>query len=400
MLAQCSRLLMVLLTCCLAGCGTVVPDIKEAWDSDIPARGNDVSPIPGAGQIEFEIKSKIYCELKDAVLATNHYFKDEFALPPDWIAQVSLSLQVDESAALNPGVTLNNPLATAMTTFGVLGKTPVTVMSPQMFSLGIGGTLSSTATRSDKFDPQWTIEWLSRPSITRQGVPPLCGHDPMGDPLVREHYKYNMPLPARSSPLLIESSLGIREWLLGAMYTNKAVLSVTVPSPPTKDQLAAKRKELGVEREWLAKNGFTDTEIIKIVASGASRSELLELMKSGYTTAEITQSVQSKAKAGSSGGGGGSGGASKPDTLTLEIKFVIVSSGNVTPTWKLVRVSSGTSSTPLFAIGRTRTHDVIITIGPPTDTTRNTHLASQIGVSVANSVQSSAMAPSNTFTFP
>ena len=85
-------------------------------------------------------------------------------------------------------------------------------------------------------------------------------------------------------------------------------------------------------------------------------------------------------------GSGGGGGAPKADTISYEIKFIIVSSGNVTPTWKLVRVSANSGSTPFFSTGRTRTHDLIVTIGPNTIQTNDTNLASQIssGVGSAN----------------
>jgi hypothetical protein len=61
-----------------------------------------------------------------------------------------------------------------------------------------------------------------------------------------------------------------------------------------------------------------------------------------------------------------------------------VSNGSITPTWKLVKLSANTGSNPLFATGRTRTHDLIITMGPETEQTANAHLASQIGNAVAN----------------
>ncbi len=515
MLTQRLRLLMVLLACCcLADCGTVVPNIKEAWDSDIPAgvdkHGYTIAPIPGAGQIEWEIKSRLYCDLKAAVQATNAYYGG-LRIPQDWNAQVSLSLEVDESAALNPGVALNDPLATAMTTFGVLGKAPVTVTTPQTFSLGIGGSLSSTATRTDKFDPTWTIERLSKANPPAKpdvnGDFPLCGPggpDPRGDPLRIDPLDPDHHIvPATSSPLLIESDLGITDWLLGAMYTNLAIASDSGLRSLTVEEIAAERQALKDYRFKKPQNdctksakdkrlvqGFTEAQTAQIVASGVYASSLVKVfdddqmtsateaelkplqtklalhpelkddpelqrnikqvenevtfaaakvasktidndlnnllalgtvtpcdiatffgnggsptdlqgfLKAGYDQLEIASIIKASkpAAAGSGGGSAGGGTTPKPDTLTLEIKFVIVSSGNVTPTWKLVRVSANTSSTPLFAIGRTRTHDVIITIGPPGQQTANTHLASQIGVSVANALQSTPS--SNTFTFP
>jgi hypothetical protein len=376
---QYSRLLMILLIASgLPGCGTVVPDIKEAWDGTYPgapATATDTATpyVLGAGQIEFEIKRHVYCELKDAVRLTQSYAVEKVKvngntttvvnkrnlIPDDWEAQVSLSLQVDESSALNPGVAFNTPMANAISTFGVVKDMPVTTSTPQLFSLGVGGTLSSTASRTDKFDPVYSIAKLSEP-IQPQSV---CDPDPkQGDPFERIGFS-----PAKSSPLIV-SDLGLQGWLLGAMFTNDHLPSVPPASKPvTPRSLAADRAKYSAK---------------------------------GYTAAEITQILASQAS--SSGGGGGGGATPKPDTVSIEIKFVIVSNGNVTPTWKLLRVSANTGSTPLFGMGRTRTHDLIITIGPPTSTTANTHLASQIGVAVSNGNQTllNATSPSNTFALP
>ena len=135
----------------------------------------------------------------------------------------------------------------------------------------------------------------------------------------------------------------------------------------------------------LEQKGYTPAEIAKFLGEGAYPPDLLDLKKQGYTVAEISTIVASKAKAsGSKQAGSGGGGAAAPDTISIEIKFIIVTNGNVTPTWKLLRVSANTGSSPLFGTGRTRTHDLIITIGPNTQATQFTHLASQIGNAVAN----------------
>jgi len=361
------RLLGVLLlvSCGLAGCGTVVPNIKEAWDSDYPGdAATNTPPIMGAAQIEFEIKKQIYCELKEAVTKANSYavidtegkkvVDTSSLLPLDSVAQVSLSLTVDESSAVSPGVTFNNPMANAISTFGVVNKTPVTISTPQFFNLGVGGALSSTATRVDKFDPSYSIAYLLKP-VTANGV---C--HPENDPFLQIGFT-----PAKSSPLipLIESNLGLTDWLIGAMFTNRSIPSVLPePKPVTP-------KSLADERAKLLRQGYTPAEVIQILASKASNS------------------------------GSGGGSSPKPDTVSIEIKFIIVSSGNVTPTWKLVRVSANTGSGPFFSTGRTRTHDVIITIGPNTTATNNTHLASQIGNAVGNANRSLLVPSSpNTFT--
>jgi hypothetical protein len=407
-----TRLLMILLTSsALTGCGTMVPDIKEAWDTDIPATATTM-PVPGAGQIEFEIKKQIYCELRGAVNAANQYHQKtddagallQTLLPKDWGALVSLSLTVDESSALNPGATFTDPMASAISTFGVVNKVPVTTSTPRLFSLGAGGTLSSTATRTDKFDPYYTIQELSRPLDNRDPYydVSMCNPSkPENDPLVAKGHS-----PAKSS-LLISSQLGLTQWLLGALFTNDAIPSVVGPS-------TAARETLADERNLLRSKGFLDTDITKIIVSGASFKDVTGLESKGYaridivnyldqgaTPAQLGQlkdqgyehseiaAIMSKLKAPASKqqGGAGGGGGTTPDTISIEIKFVIVSSGNVTPTWKLLRVSASSGSAPLFGMGRTRTHDLIITIGPNNTATANTHLASQIGNSVSTSNQ-------------
>ena len=98
----------------------------------------------------------------------------------------------------------------------------------------------------------------------------------------------------------------------------------------------------------------------------------------------------------------------KSDSFSYDIKFVVVSDGNVTPTWTLVRVA--TTSNPLFDTARNREHEVLITIGPgrtadftpvrnnrlpsyrvpvsgPSPEAANAHLASQIGNAVARAVR-------------
>jgi hypothetical protein len=216
-----------------------------------------------------------------------------------------LGLQVDESISMTPGVTLNEVLPTAEKIFGVGKKVSVS----QSFGFGFGGTLSSTATRIDKFNPYYTIDELAQPN----GKHSVC-------------HPENDPFSASSSPFLLQSDLGIKDWLVGAMLVNKLLPSSISP------------------------------DVLDSRAGGRAKS---------------------------SGGGGRQegGGGTRPDTVSYQTKFVIVSSGNLALTWKLLRVSTATA--PLLSGGRTRTHDLIITIGPPTVETSNRHIASEIGAAVS-----------------
>jgi hypothetical protein len=104
-------------------------------------------------------------------------------------------------------------------------------------------------------------------------------------------------------------------------------------------------------------------------------------------------------------------GPFKQDVISHQIKFEVVTSGNVTPGWKLTRLSVNQSGS-FFSASRTRTHDLLITFGPaeqffvivagqpqtpavsqrkmlPSTAASNSHLASEIGLAVANSIKSS-----------
>ncbi|MEA2988787.1 MAG: hypothetical protein QOG83_1498 [Alphaproteobacteria bacterium] len=103
----------------------------------------------------------------------------------------------------------------------------------------------------------------------------------------------------------------------------------------------------------------------------------------------------------------GVGGPLKANVLTHQVKFEVITSGNLTPTWKLTRVTVNPSGSFLSA-NRGRTHELIITLGPAdktvvTQTVRGTsrtfvvaqpsrqaadlHLSSTIGSAVSESLK-------------
>ncbi len=184
-----------------------------------------------------------------------------------------------------------------------------------MYSLGLGGTISSTATRVDKFNAYWSVAKLKEPK--KKGPSALCDGAP--------NIFVENSTPSSSS-LLIQSDLGLKDWLVGALKTEGSIYSDQMPSSGT---------------------------------SGATNN-----------------------------GGSGSKTAFEPSELSIEIKFIVVSTGNVTPTWKLVRVSANTGNSPLFSSGRTRTHDLLITFGPQKNT--SLHTAGQIGQAFSSALTSAS----------
>lgn len=90
----------------------------------------------------------------------------------------------------------------------------------------------------------------------------------------------------------------------------------------------------------------------------------------------------------------------KDSVLTHEVKFEVVTGGELTPTWKLINATVNPSGTFLSG-SRDRTHYLTITMGPtdivptgpgkgkrvPSRAAADAALASQIGVAVGNSVR-------------
>jgi hypothetical protein len=101
---------------------------------------------------------------------------------------------------------------------------------------------------------------------------------------------------------------------------------------------------------------------------------------------------------------GDAGNPSDKNVISHEVKFEIISNGDITPTWTLVRVSANTGGN-FFNTKRKRTHDLTITLGPNekpppakgakksvaanqlSSAAASTFLASQIGLAVSNSVR-------------
>jgi hypothetical protein len=90
-----------------------------------------------------------------------------------------------------------------------------------------------------------------------------------------------------------------------------------------------------------------------------------------------------------------SGGIFKQNVLSHEVKFEVVSTGGITPAWKLKRATVDQTGT-LFATTRDRTHDLLITFGPIDPSQKNggldaaatsAHLASQIGLAVSTNLK-------------
>jgi hypothetical protein len=80
-------------------------------------------------------------------------------------------------------------------------------------------------------------------------------------------------------------------------------------------------------------------------------------------------------------------GAKAPDKIDVysyDLKFVVVSTGGISPQFKLIPLSGG--GTPILNLNRTRTHELLLTFGPsapggfqPSPFSFNQHLNTQLG---------------------
>jgi hypothetical protein len=271
-----------------------VPDIQEFWGT----------PQDATFMVN-KVSAQVVCELRRAVQRVVYAEPVEFVQTPGsppppkrrnltwfvntWSVQVTLNYVIIENSALTPGVALNSVYRSATTAFP--GAASVT--TPQSFSLGLGGTASSAATRNDKLNMFFTVKELlyGTPSTTLSCIP-------------------NKPADA---DLFIQSDLKLYDWLSAALLPY-------------------------------------DVSIINYANNSTAQN-----------------------------------------AITHDVKFEIVSSGNINPQWKLVKVSANTSPT-LLAAGRDRTQELIITFGPTqkgmlAPAAASSHQATEIGSAVSQAIQ-------------
>ena len=133
------RLLAAVLPLALTACATAVPEMHDVG-------GSRKGELAREGDLAVHIK----CELRQAlvdIFAEEALNPDSGARSADWLrhwgAQVSLKLQVDETAALAPSVTFTQPMRNVVSIFRTGGN----VTNAQNASQTVGFTLSSRATR-------------------------------------------------------------------------------------------------------------------------------------------------------------------------------------------------------------------------------------------------------------
>ena len=332
----------------LGGCGfgLKVPEFQEGWDS--PQDGETlVREI--SKTVYLSVEKAVVCAVNDPSLASQKS-RDDFA--DNWAVQLTLQLQIQETSALSPGLSLNTPMHNGIVNFAgeYFGSNTVTVRGPwgglvsgypstylwgpatlpQSYSFGMGGKASTQATRTDSSGASFTVKQLlnnAKAGGRHRMEQENCSDQTIDEKARDELYpgdKEHLSKTAQFLSLIVNNDLKIYEWLRSALHIQTIIA------------------EFGGN----------------IVAAGKD------------STRGIGQNA-----------------------ITHEVQFVVVTDGNVTPQWKLVRVT-GNPNSPFFDASRSRTHDLIVTFGPKDPKTHklmseavSQHNAALYGLSNVNGIR-------------
>lgn len=278
----------------ISACGTYVPTYTEFWGSDEVDVGTKISNIAAQTRCELRQALKIAYDA-NAEARSKGYTDKDLSWLDNWGAELELTLNVREKSDLTPAASFIDPLQSATTRF----SNGTSIVTPQQFSLNFTGELSSEATRVGIVHMSFLVSDVKKDKV----LGTTC-----------------LPVQKAEGFLFIESNLGLKTWLIGAL------------NPATQ--------------------GIADYPARK--------------------TGPIGQ-----------------------DAISQQIKFEIVSSGGISPFWRLVRVNANTSPN-LFQATRDRFQNILITIGPTdkapdgsrslSPIARSQFQAQQFGAAVANAL--------------
>jgi hypothetical protein len=142
-----SLLVALIVPVTLAACGLYTPD-KDPFTSDKPISHNSLETKQGL--YEDGVVDHVVCEITQGLIAAQKLQKFQ-SFVSNWGTTVSLTLTVEDQTGLAPGISTINPLQNVIFPFPAGGN----VVSPQSFSLNIGGTASVNALRTETI--QFTV---------------------------------------------------------------------------------------------------------------------------------------------------------------------------------------------------------------------------------------------------
>jgi hypothetical protein len=125
----------------LLGCGLDVP--SKTFRSDTP----DSTPPYHTEQGSYEngIVAHILCEVANGIAAANSSFDLPWLVSSKWGTAITLTITAEDQSGLSPGLSFIKPLQNVITTFPTGGN----VTSSQSSTLGVGGSASENATRTE-----------------------------------------------------------------------------------------------------------------------------------------------------------------------------------------------------------------------------------------------------------
>jgi predicted small lipoprotein YifL len=192
--------ILLMLSAAIGGCGLKTPDLylfEDKQDNEITLN---------------HIVNEVKCELIQGVVSALNYDIEQEKINrtgrklrwlENWSAKVTLTFDVEEGTALNPGISWNTNYSTIVQRF----PTGPVVNVPRSFTLGAGGAFSSNARRIDKIDFFFAFkDFLERPDPNKDLSRP-CKHQ---------------------GSVLIESDLKLKDWIETATFANYTD-SITTP---------------------------------------------------------------------------------------------------------------------------------------------------------------------------
>ena len=206
-----------------------------------------------------DVVARVKCELADAVMS-NYYTHPGLAWLNSWSARIHLTLIVDDTSSLTPGLLVTSPFHNAYNRGigpGSVGGAATYPAIAQAFSLGLGGGLTTEATRTEDLEFDLSIKELEKDFHKPTQINALHGC-------------------SFKDTALLESDLGLKEWVnaaLSPVVANPALLKIG-PNPPPggsgtpipyqealKD-LAAEAKQAHAQQNRLSIEGSRFTEAV------------------------------------------------------------------------------------------------------------------------------------------
>lgn len=282
------RFVIVGIALALQGCGVTTPPISLSDDS-----------AEAAAVFANGATVHVHCELRKAVLFTYDRLNElqhEAEWLKDWAGKITLTINVDEKIGINPGLAVTKFFRSYSNTL----RGGEVITGSRTAELGIGGGLSSTATREQE------ITWFL---------------------VFRDFFDERAHVNAKceKSPFLMEGDLKIKETLYSGAFAGSLPRNTSDP------------------------------------------------FKSGGRLQVVQHTVS----------------------------FLIEASGNVTPSWRFVDVTSNAGGS-FFGLNRNRKDTLLVTMGPtqlsdsgrplrerrvvPSASVDSSHLARQIGTSIGASI--------------